>query len=42
MRGNVLKSMFFQKSGTNILVFRKKVVPLHPLRKNNIAEWSSW
>ena len=33
MRGNVLKSMFFQKSGTNILVFRKKVVPLHPLRK---------
>ena len=28
------KNVFFQKSGTNILVFRKKVVPLHPLRKN--------
>ena len=32
-QGNVLKNVFFQKSGTNILVFRKIFVPLHPLRK---------
>ena len=27
------KSAIFQKSGINILVFRKIFVPLHPLRK---------
>ena len=27
------KNVFFQKIGGNILVFRKKAVPLHPLRK---------
>ena len=31
--GNVQKSAIFQKSGINILVFRKIFVPLHPLRK---------
>ena len=29
-----MKSVIFQKNGINILVFPKKVVPLHPLRKN--------
>ena len=33
-QGNVQKNVFFQKSGINILVFRKIFVPLHPLRKN--------
>ena len=29
------KSVIFQKNGINILVFPKKVVPLHPLRKKH-------
>ena len=26
----------------NICKYGKMFVPLHPLLKNNIAEWSSW
>ena len=33
-QGNVQKNEFFQKSDINILVFRKKVVPLQPISKN--------
>ena len=42
MRGNVLKYVFFQKNSPIILVIQKIFVPLQPLRKNDIAEWSSW
>ena len=33
-QGNVQKNAFFQKSGIIFLVFRKKVVPLQPISKN--------
>lgn len=38
----VFLSMCFQIKYKNILVFKKKVLPLQPQIRNNIAEWSSW
>ena len=36
-----MKSVIFQKNGINILVFPKKVVPLHPISKNRLRNQAS-
>ena len=42
MQYNHQKNMKMQKSSINIWPFQEKFVPLQPLTRNNIAEWSSW
>ena len=36
------KSIYLKKIAQLFAYLEKKFVPLHPLTKNDIAEWSSW